>query len=73
VYANYKFTPAGQPISEAEWTKHVTDWLPTQADREYVRSCMVKVTERGKFANWIAPPAMGVNEKPIDFEYVKFH
>ena len=73
VYANYKFTPAGQPISEAEWTKHVTDWLPTHADREYVRSCMVKVTERGKFANWIAPPAMGVNEKPIDFEYVKFH
>jgi benzoyl-CoA 2,3-dioxygenase component B len=34
---------------------------------------MVKVIEPGKFANWIAPPVSGVNEKPIDFEYVKFH
>ncbi len=73
VYANYKFNPQGQPISEAEWTKHSTEWLPTQADRDYVKSCMVKVTERGKFANWISPPSLGVNEMPVDYEYVKLH
>jgi benzoyl-CoA 2,3-dioxygenase component B len=34
---------------------------------------MVKVTELGKFANYIAPPAKGPNDQPIDFEYVKSH
>ena len=24
------------------------------------------------FAGWIAPPVMGVNRQPIDFEYVRF-
>ena len=33
----------------------------------------VKVTEPGKFANYIAPPPQGVNNQPIEFEYVKFH
>jgi benzoyl-CoA 2,3-dioxygenase component B len=34
---------------------------------------MVKVTEPGKFANYIAPPQKGPNDQPIDFEYVQFH
>jgi benzoyl-CoA 2,3-dioxygenase component B len=28
--------------------------------------------EPGKFAGWIAPPVMGINRQPVDFEYVKF-
>jgi benzoyl-CoA 2,3-dioxygenase component B len=32
---------------------------------------MKPVVEPGKFANWIAPPARGINGKPIDFEYVR--
>jgi benzoyl-CoA 2,3-dioxygenase component B len=32
---------------------------------------MQKVTEPGKYANWIAPPPKGINGNPIDFEYVK--
>ena len=31
------------------------------------------VTEPGKFANWIAPPARGINNQPGDFEYVRFN
>jgi len=73
VYAHYKFNPKGELIDEATWTHEHTKWLPTQADREYVDSCMVKVTEPGKFANYIAPPQNGPNNQPIDFEYVKFH
>jgi benzoyl-CoA 2,3-dioxygenase component B len=73
VYAGFRFTPAGELIDEAAWTHKHTDWLPTQADRDYVQSCMVRVTEPGKFANYIAPPQKGVNEQPIEFEYVKFH
>jgi benzoyl-CoA 2,3-dioxygenase component B len=34
---------------------------------------MVKVHEPSKFANWIAPPATGINDQAVDFEYVQFH
>jgi len=26
-----------------------------------------------QFANWIAPPLMGINRQPVDFEYVRFN
>ena len=29
--------------------------------------------ERGKFASWIAPPKVGIDNKAGDFEYVKVH
>jgi benzoyl-CoA 2,3-dioxygenase component B len=32
---------------------------------------MHPVYERGKIANWIAPPAAGIKGKPFDFEYVR--
>ena len=47
------------------------EWLPTEADEAFVGSLMHSVIERGKFANWIAPPARGINGQPIDFEYVR--
>jgi benzoyl-CoA 2,3-dioxygenase component B len=34
---------------------------------------MGRVVEPGKFANWITPPAIGINRQPIDFEYVRFN
>ncbi len=42
-------------------------------DRAYVASLMGRVVEPGKFANWIAPPVMGINRQPVDFEYVRFN
>jgi benzoyl-CoA 2,3-dioxygenase component B len=33
---------------------------------------MGRVTDAGKFANWIAPPVMGINRQPVDFDYVRF-
>ena len=45
--------------------------LPTADDREYVKSLMHPVVERGRIASWIAPPAKGINGMPLDFEYVK--
>ena len=40
--------------------------------REYLLSIMDKpVYEPGKFANYIAPPRRGINQQPIDFEYVR--
>src|SRR5579883_1672372 len=31
------------------------------------------VSEPGKFANWIAPPQIGINRQPANFEYVRFN
>ena len=73
VYSGFRFSPAGEVLDEATWTHRHGEWLPSQDDRDYVKSCMVRVTEPGKFANYIAPPSQGPNNQPIDFEYVKFH
>ena len=45
---------------------------PLIAPGAYVASLMGRVTEPGKFANWIAPPVMGINRQPVDFDYVRF-
>jgi benzoyl-CoA 2,3-dioxygenase component B len=34
---------------------------------------MGRVTERARYANWIAPPVVGINRQPLDFEYVRFN
>src|SRR5215831_15976217 len=63
----------GRIVSEDEWRAHEREWLPTAEDRAYVASLMGCVVEPGKFANWIAPPATGINSRPVDFEYVRFN
>jgi benzoyl-CoA 2,3-dioxygenase component B len=32
---------------------------------------MKPMREPGQFAGWIAPPKVGIDNKPGDFEYVK--
>jgi len=32
---------------------------------------MTSVAEPAKFASWISPPKVGIDNKPGDFEYVK--
>jgi len=32
---------------------------------------MKPVSEPGRFASWIAPPMVGIDNRPGDFEYVK--
>jgi benzoyl-CoA 2,3-dioxygenase component B len=36
-----------------------------------VQSLQVRVTEPGRMAGWVAPPSQGINQKPVDFEYVR--
>ena len=33
---------------------------------------MERGVEPGKFAGWIAPPKVGIDNQPVDFEYVRF-
>ena len=68
-----KVSPDGRVVSEREWSAKVAEWLPTAEDRAFVQSLMGRVVEPGKFANWIAPPAIGINRQPVDFEYVRFN
>ncbi|SCU94999.1 Benzoyl-CoA oxygenase component B (fragment) [Cupriavidus necator] len=71
--ANVHVSPEGQLISEAEWKANERKWLATDEDRAFVASLMGRVVEPGKYANWIAPPAVGINRQPMDFEYVRFN
>jgi benzoyl-CoA 2,3-dioxygenase component B len=68
-----KITPDGRVVSDAEWNAKVGEWLPSNEDRAYVGSLMGRCVEPGKFANWIAPPVMGINRQPVDFDYVRFN
>jgi benzoyl-CoA 2,3-dioxygenase component B len=65
--------PDGRVVSEAEWNAHRDQWLPSEADRAFVASLMGRVVEPGKFAHWIAPPVLGINRQPVEFEYVRFN
>ena len=71
--AGVKVSPEGQVVSEAEWAARQDEWLPSAGDRAFVQSLMGRVVEPGKFANWIAPPVMGINRQPVDFEYIRFN
>jgi benzoyl-CoA 2,3-dioxygenase component B len=72
IYAGFPFDPDGSPISKETWEARRDEWLPTEADRAFVKNLMTKpVCEPGKFANWIAPAAKGINRLPVDFEYIR--
>ena len=72
-FAGQHVSPAGEVMTETDWSAKEHHWLPTDDDRAFVRSLMVQVTEPGKWAAWVAPPARGIHGQPLDFEYVKFH
>ena len=72
-FANLLVSPAGKVIEDAAWTRRKGDWLPSEDDRAYVASLMGKaIKQPGRMANWIAPPARGINGQPLEFEYVRF-
>lgn len=72
LYGGLRFDVDGNPLGEAEWAARKDAWLPTDADRAYVKSLMTKpVYEPGKMAHWIAAPKQGIKGRPVDFEYVR--
>jgi benzoyl-CoA 2,3-dioxygenase component B len=70
-FAELKVSPEGRVVSQAEWDAGHHAWLPTEDDRGYVAGLMQPVVEPGRFANWIAAPARGINGRPIEFDYVR--
>ena len=71
--ANVRASPDGRVVSETEWEANERRWLASAEDRAFVASIMVGVTEPGKYANWIAPPPLGINRQPLDFAYVRLN
>jgi len=63
----------GNLLSDAEWEKRKGEWIPDDSDRAYIESLMKPEFRPGKYAGWIAPPKVGIDNKPGDFEYVKIH
>jgi benzoyl-CoA 2,3-epoxidase subunit B len=70
-FAGGNFTPDGRALTAEEWSAGRDRWLPTDGDRSHVASLMQPVTEPGRTAGWVAPPASGIHAKPVDFEYVR--
>jgi benzoyl-CoA 2,3-epoxidase subunit B len=58
-------------IDPAAWQARRHEWLPDATDHAYVQSLMEQVTEPGRYARWIAPPRIGINNQPLDFRYVR--
>jgi benzoyl-CoA 2,3-dioxygenase component B len=70
-FAGQPFSQDGEMLDAATFERRKDEWLPTDADRAYIKSLMKGVSERGKIANWLAPPTKGINGQPFDFEYVR--
>lgn len=72
VFASAQFDPDGRMMTDEDWQRRKHEWLPSAADRDYLLSIMnAPIYEPGRFANYIAAPAKGINRQPVDFEYVR--
>jgi benzoyl-CoA 2,3-dioxygenase component B len=70
-FAGQFITPAGEIVSESIWSASRDEFLPTKDDLRYINSLMQPKHGAGEYASWIAPPRTGINNQPIDYEYVR--
>ena len=70
-FASKRVSPAGEILTEDEWRARSGAWLPNDDDMRFIDSLMKPCHERGLYASWIAPPRVGINNQPGDFEYVR--
>jgi benzoyl-CoA 2,3-dioxygenase component B len=71
MHSAHCFDPDGNPLSDEEFNRRRNEWLPSQADKDYLKSLMHPVMQPGKMAQWIAAPARGINNMPVAFEYIR--
>ena len=73
VFSEVAVDPDGNIVSAGDWAARQHEWLPTKADGDFIQSLMKPCFEPGEYASWIAPPKVGIDNKPGDFEYVQLH
>ena len=64
-------TPDGELIDDAAWEKRKERVAAVDRGRRLHRQPDEAGDRAGKFAAWISPPKVGIDNKPGDFEYVK--
>jgi benzoyl-CoA 2,3-dioxygenase component B len=70
-FAGHHISPSGELLSADAWAAGVGAWLPNDDDIAFIHSLMKPSHQPGGYASWIAPPRMGINQQPVDYEYVK--
>ena len=61
IYAGLYLDPDGNLLTKEQWEAAAEEWLPSDADRAYVRSLMTKpIYDPKQMANWISPPKQGI-------------
>jgi benzoyl-CoA 2,3-dioxygenase component B len=72
IYAGLHADPEGRLLAHGEWEATRAEWLPSEADKAYVKSLMTKgIFDAKQMANWIAAPKQGIKGRPVDFEYLR--
>jgi benzoyl-CoA 2,3-dioxygenase component B len=72
-WAGQPVSPEGKTIAKEDFDRNLFQWIPSESDRTFVHSLMQRVIEPGKMAAWIAPPERGINNLPVEYQYVKLH
>jgi len=72
-WAGVPVDPQGNRIPREAYERQLPQWIPSAEDKAFVHSLMQRVVEPGKMAAWIAPPDRGINNLPVEYEYVKLH
>ena len=70
-FAKTRISPDGRILSEQEWQAGMNEWLVNDSDYDFINSLMKACHQPGEYASWIAPPRVGINNQPVDFEYVR--
>jgi len=72
IYAGICTDLNGTIITKEAFEAKKDEWLPSEADKTYVKSLMQKpIWDPKQMANWIAAPKQGIKGRPVDFEYVR--
>jgi benzoyl-CoA 2,3-dioxygenase component B len=69
-YSAHHVSPTGEILDDAAWDQQAGGWLPSEEDRARVAELMQPQYEPGKFAGWISPPKVGINDMPVEYDYV---
>ena len=72
-FAKVQTDPDGKLLAGETWSARVGEFLPDEADAAFITGLMQPETRPGKFASWIAPPKVGIDNKPGEFEYVQIY
>jgi benzoyl-CoA 2,3-dioxygenase component B len=70
-FKDVEASPSGELIDGAAWSGRRDEWLPSKQDGDFIAALMKPEYQPAKFASWIAPPKVGIDNKPGDFEYVR--